>query len=295
MEHVSRGDVRESISEDRSVDKSNEEAMRDNDIFLFKNNAYIREIGAKMEVMEISLADTNKIVDFEVRARIGFDKVESKPRPSFEEILKSANELLDEVERKELQKREENAGEEKKKITSKERRLRKKMRRNILIALFGVIAGGVALYFLVEWLESDKKTSDHFTAKDADDAEKLIGEWKKLDETKFWERIGQYVEKNNPSFEFQMQMMGYIKLFANDKNAPKFTWTPTQKLDAIDQLVKAFTGSPEKKGKKSLAIYTALVAIKPDNRQLPRGLAAGITETALAHIIALTNADKEDD
>lgn len=295
MEHLPRGEVRERISEDPSLESSDEDFERENDELLAKNDPYMREIISKFEMMENYLDEESRRLDLEIEERIGYDEFESKRRPSLEENLKSDDESSDKSVREELKNREKNADKEKKKIESTERRLRKKMRRNIGVALFSVILVGVALYFLVEWLMRDKKTSDHFTAKDADDAEKLISDWKKLDETKFWVRTGKYVEINNPSFEFQMQMMGYVKHFANDKNAPKFTWTPTQKLDAIDKLVKAFTDSPEKKGKKSLAIYTALVAIKPDNRQLPRSLAADITETALAHIIALVNAHTEED
>jgi hypothetical protein len=293
MEHVVWGEVPEGLHEDTSIDSSDEDFERRFDHFLYGRDGFLSDGGAQFEAMENSLNDRTKLLDLEIDKRILFDDFETKLRRPQQETLKILDEVLDKLKQQELDKLAKRAEKEKLKIEEETRTARKKMLRNIGLALFGAIAVGTLIYFLVKWLTSDKKTSDEFTPEDADNAEKMITAWKSLDETQFWARIEKYVEESNPSFDFQMQMMGYTKLLADDKNAPKFDWTPTQKLDAIDYLVNAFTHSAEKKGKKSAAIYKALPDIKPDGRQLPRSIAADITELALAHIIALGDATDE--
>jgi hypothetical protein len=296
MEHVVWGEVSESLSEDRSIESSDEDFARDNEDLLFEHQQGLaREFGEQFDKFEADLNERNSVIDLQIDERLVYDRFEERRHLSaLEDLINDINDQLAEAKRRELEGLEREVDKEKQRIVDKERSARKKMRRNVGLAIFGALAVlGTSLYFLIKWLLSDKKTSDQFTAADAASAEKLIADWKKLDDTQFWARIGEYVKKNNPSFEFQMQMMGYTKLLADDTNAPKFSWTRTQKLDAIDQLVKAFTGSPEKKGKKSAAIYEALVKIRPDNRPLPRSLGADIAETALAHIIALGRAEEK--
>lgn len=317
MGNTLMSEVPEHLSEDPSMEGSEEEYESDNEELLFKNQeGSIHDFGEDFNQLDYELSERNKDIDLELDKDFVFDPIETEVVPAPEEVVEELNPTYEQQlerlkklvqagkqdpvrdmvveERGPFVAGIEQADTEKEKSEDNVGGKSKRMHRNIGLALFGVISlAGTALYFLLKWLNSNKETSDQFTPEDAANAEKLIKGWKTLEEGKFWARIAEYTEKNNPSFEFQMQMVGYIKVFASDKGAPKFKWTAKQKLDAIDQLVNAFTSCPDKKGKKSAAIYKALVGIKPDNRQLPRSIAADITEFAIAGILALGNAQKQ--